>query len=41
MNPMTVKLDKPVYVGQAILDLSKIINYNYCYDDIQEKYLNV
>jgi len=38
MNPMTVKLDKPVYVGQAILDLSKIIMYNYWYGDIREKY---
>ena len=38
MNPVTVTLDKPLYVGMAILDLSKILMYNYWYDVIRKKY---
>ena len=29
-----VKLDKPIYCGMAILDLSKLVMYRYLYDHI-------
>lgn len=33
-----IKLDKPVYVGQAILDLSKMHMYKFWYDYLKPKY---
>ena len=38
MNKATVTLDKPVYVGQAILDLSKTLMYDWYYNDIKKQY---
>ena len=33
-----VKMNKPVYLGQAILDLSKIVMYEFHYDYMKQKY---
>ena len=34
----TVKLNKPIYVGMSILDLSKLHMYSFYYDVLKEKY---
>ena len=38
MRKVKVKMNKPVYLGQAILDLSKTIMYEFQYDYIKKKY---
>ena len=38
MKKVEVKLKKPIYLGQAILDISKIPMYEFYYDDIKPKY---
>ena len=38
MQKIKVVMNKPVYLGQAILDLSKTIMYEFHYDYIQPKY---
>ena len=38
MKKTEVYLNKPVYVGQAILDLSKTLMFNFHYDYIRKKY---
>ncbi|XP_067947655.1 uncharacterized protein [Watersipora subatra] len=38
MSKSTVTLNKPIYVGQAILDLSKLLMYEFFYDDIRRRY---
>ena len=38
MGKVRVKMNKPVYLGQAILDLSKIITYEFHYDYMKKKY---
>ncbi|XP_067945243.1 uncharacterized protein [Watersipora subatra] len=40
MNKTTVTLNKPIYVGQAILDLSKMHMYDFFYDVIRKQYPN-
>ena len=32
---LEVKLDKPIFIGQAVLDLSKLIMYHLKYDRLQ------
>ena len=34
-----LKLNKPVYVGFSVLDLSKLLMYNFHYEHIKKKYL--
>ena len=38
MAKVKVKMNKPVYLGQAILDLSKTIMYEFHYDYMKRKY---
>ena len=38
MGRIKVVMNKPVYLGQAILDLSKMIMYEFHYDYMKRKY---
>ena len=38
MGKIKVVMNKPVYLGQAILDLSKIVMYEFHYDYTKQKY---
>ena len=38
MNKMKVKMNKPIYLGLSILDISKILMYEFWYDYIKPKY---
>ena len=38
MGKINVVMNKPVYLGQAILDLSKIVMYEFHYDHMKPKY---
>ena len=38
MGKIRVVMNKPVHLGQAILDLSKIIMYKFHYDYMKRKY---
>ena len=38
MGKTEIKMNKPVYLGQAILDLSEALMYEFQYDYMQPKY---
>ena len=38
MKKTRVKMTKPLYLGMSILDISKILMYNFWYDYISPKY---
>ena len=38
MRKVEVKMNKPIYLGQAILDISKTFTYEFWYDYIKPKY---
>ena len=38
MRKVEVKMNKPIYLGQAILDISKTLMYEFWYDYIKSKY---
>ena len=38
MKKKEVKMNKPIYLGQAMLDISKILMYEFWYDYIKPKY---
>lgn len=38
MLKTTIKFDKPIYIGLAILDISKTIMYNFYYEIMKKKY---
>ena len=40
MGKIKVVMNEPIYLGQAILDLSKIIMYEFHYDYMKQKYNN-
>ena len=40
MNKTRVKMNKPVYLGLSILDISKILMYKFWYDYMKPKYDN-
>ena len=39
-SKVKLTLNKPAYVGMCILDLSKVLMYEFCYDYIKNKYGN-
>ena len=38
MKKISVKMNKPIYLGLAILSLSKILMYDYLYNEMKPKY---
>ena len=38
MRKVEVKMNKPIYLGQTILDISKTLMYEFWYDYIKSKY---
>ena len=38
MKKTEVKMNKPMYLGQAVLDISKTLMYEFWYDYLQPKY---
>ena len=38
MNETKVKMNKPIYLGLSILDISKILMYEFWYDYVKPKY---
>ena len=40
MNKTRVKMNKPIYLGLSILDISKILMYEFWYDYVKPKYGN-
>ena len=40
MKKIKVKMNKPVYLGMPILNISKILVYEFWYDYINPKYQN-
>ena len=38
MKKVEIKMNKPVYIGQAILDISKTLMYEFWYGYIKPKY---
>ena len=38
MKKVEVKMNKPIYLGQAILDISKTLMYEFWYDYLKPKY---
>ena len=39
-NKVSLKLNKPAYIGMCILELSKVLIYKFHYDYIKNKYGN-
>ena len=38
MRKTNLFMNKPIYLGQTILDISKMLMYEFCYDYLQPKY---
>ena len=38
MRKTNVYMNKPIYLGQAILDISKTLKYEFWYDYLKPKY---
>ena len=38
MNKTKVKMNKSIYLGLSMLDISKILMYEFCYDHMKPKY---
>ena len=38
MRKTNVYMNKPIYLGQAILDISKTLKYKFWYDYLKPKY---
>ena len=39
-SKVALKLNKPAYIGMCILELSKVLTYEFYYDYIKNKYDN-
>ena len=40
MKKTKIKMNKPIYLGLSILDISKILMYEFWYDYMKPKYSN-
>ena len=40
LTKVSLKLNRPIYIGQAILDISKYVMYNFYYNTVKERYGN-
>ena len=40
MKKIKVKMNKPIYLGMSILDISKTLMFEFWYDYIKPKYHN-
>ena len=40
MNKTKVKMNKPIYLGLSMLEVSKLLMYEFCYDYMKPKYGN-
>ena len=38
MRKTEIKINKPVYLGQSILDISRTLMYEFYYDYLKKKY---
>ena len=38
MKKTEIPMNKPVHLGLSIVELSKILIYEFCYDDVKLKY---
>ena len=38
MKKTKIKMNKPVYLGLSILEISKTLMYEFWYDDMKQKY---
>ena len=38
LNKESIKMDKPIYVGTSVLDLSKYLMYDYFYNNLKKRY---
>ena len=41
LNPVSIFLDRPVYAGMAVLDLSKLLMYDFYYNVLYPSYGSV
>ena len=40
MKKTKVRMNKPIYLGLSILEISKTLMYEFCYDYMKPKYAN-
>ena len=40
MNKRKLKMNKPIYLGLSILEISKLLMYEFWYDYMKPKYVN-
>ena len=38
LNEERIKMDKPIYMGRSVLDLSKYLMYDYFYNNLKKRY---